>query len=207
MARTPNTDARRAQIVDAFLTVMAERGYDGASTSLVAKTAGLNQGLMHYHFANKESVLLEALRTLALAHETRLDAAFDAAGPDPLQRVAAFITAHVGLGAHADPRALKCWVAMASEASRRPAVREVYEEAVGALTKRLQAILQTALDAQLIEHRHPQAAAIALFAAIQGYFDLAASVPERIPRGSAGPSIMAMATGLLQPARALEAQL
>jgi len=206
MARTPNTDARRAQIVDAFLTVMAERGYDGASTSLVAKTAGLNQGLLHYHFSNKEAVLLEALRTLALEHETRLDAAFDAAGPDPLQRIAAFITAHVGLGAHADMRALKCWVAMASEASRRPAVREVYEQSVQALTKRLQDVLQAALDAELIHHRHPQAAAIALYAAIQGYFDLAASVPDRIPRGSAAPSIMAMATGLLAPANALGGQ-
>lgn len=201
MSRPKNTEARRAQIVDAFLTQMAERGYDGASIAAVAKAAGLTPGLVHYHFRDKEAVLLEALRALALAHETRLDAAYDAAGPDPLDRVAAFLDLHLGLGAHADPRALACWVAMGAEAIRRPAVRAAYAEALDALGARLVETLREARDAGLVAHEQPEAAAAALLALVQGYFELAAAAPGFVPRGSAAAAAHAMATGLLRPAR------
>lgn len=203
MAPRRNTEARRAQIVDAFLSVVAERGYDGASVAEVAKTAGLNQGLIHYHFADKQAILLEALRDLALRHETRLDAAFDEAGADPLRRISAFIEAHLGLGAYVDRRALVCWVVMGSEASRRPAVRQAYETALVGLTARLVQTLGEAKDAGLIAHPEPEAAAMALMAVVQGYFELSASAPGRIPAGSAAPSARAMAEGLLKPKRPL----
>ncbi len=200
MAPPKNTEARRAQIVDAFLSVMAERGYDGASMAIVAKAAGLNQGLIHYHFKGKEAVLLQALSTLAEAHTARLDAAF-AQAEDPLAQIAAFVDVHVGLGAHADPRALACWLAIGAEAVRNANVRQAYAVAVDGLTDRLVLALTRAKDAGLIAHPEPQAAAIAIYAVIQGYYELAAAVPDRIPRGSAAQSVCAMANGLLGPVR------
>lgn len=206
MAPPKNTEARRAQIVDAFLSVMAERGYDGASMAIVAKEAGLNQGLIHYHFKGKAAVLLQALDTLANAHAARLDAAFAEAG-DPLAQIAAFIDVHVGLGAHADPRALACWVAMGAEATRQPAVRIAYAAAVDGLTGRLVQALTEAKDAGLIAHPEPKSAAMALYAVTQGYFELGAAAPDCIPPGSAAPSVRAMANGLLEPVRLFGAAL
>ena len=64
MARPKNTAARRAQIVDGFLAVLAQRGYDGAAMTAVAEAAGLTAGLIHYHFHDKEAVLVAAVEAL-----------------------------------------------------------------------------------------------------------------------------------------------
>lgn len=61
MARPTNTDARRAEIVEAMLRVMARRGYARASIAAIAEEAGLTAGLVHYHFRNKQAILLLSL--------------------------------------------------------------------------------------------------------------------------------------------------
>jgi TetR/AcrR family transcriptional regulator len=43
----------RARILDAALEAFASRGFDGATTSAIARTAGVTQPLVHYHFASK----------------------------------------------------------------------------------------------------------------------------------------------------------
>ena len=58
MAARTNTHERRAQIVDGLLTVMATTGYEGATIVAIGKAAGLTSGLVHYHFATKDEVLL-----------------------------------------------------------------------------------------------------------------------------------------------------
>lgn len=203
MPRPKNTEARRAQIVDAFLTLMAERGYDGTSIAAMAQVAGLNQGLVHYHFAGKEAVLLEAVRTLTQIHAAQVEAALEAAA-DPLARIHAFVEVHLGLGAHADPRALACWVAIGAEAARRPAVQALYRGALTALGDLLTETLARAHAEGLVAHEDPAAAAAALLAIVQGYFEIAAAAPGFIPRGSAANSTLAMLNGLLRPARPLE---
>ena len=58
MPRPSNTDARREQIVLGLQRVMAERGYEKATVSAIAQAAGLTPGLVHYHFKNKQEMLL-----------------------------------------------------------------------------------------------------------------------------------------------------
>lgn len=52
--------ARRAQILDHTVEVVAERGYAGASLNRIAEHAGISKGLISYHFAGK-AALFEAL--------------------------------------------------------------------------------------------------------------------------------------------------
>lgn len=55
-ARTtpPTDDGTRGRILDAALTVFAERGFDGARTRDIAERAGANLGLLTYYFRDKE---------------------------------------------------------------------------------------------------------------------------------------------------------
>lgn len=55
--------ARSVQrIVRAASRVFGQSGYDGASMGAVAAEAGVSKGLLHYHFASKEDLLIEAQR-------------------------------------------------------------------------------------------------------------------------------------------------
>ena len=63
MAKTPterqpaaHADATRRRIVTAAVTAFADRGFEAASTRMIARQAGVEQGLLTYHFRTKEAL-------------------------------------------------------------------------------------------------------------------------------------------------------
>jgi AcrR family transcriptional regulator len=75
-------EARRLVIIDAALTVFAERGYDGATTAEICRRAGIGSGTFFHYFPTKLELLL-AILTLGVqeAHDA---AAVYADRTDPL---------------------------------------------------------------------------------------------------------------------------
>ena len=68
MARTVDParhEARRLVIIDAALTVFAERGYDGATTAEICRQAGIGSGTFFHYFPTKLDLLL-AILTLGI---------------------------------------------------------------------------------------------------------------------------------------------
>src|SRR5262245_18414631 len=64
-ARTVTEEARRSQIVDAAIEVIAEWGYPNATFAEIAKRAGLSStGLISYHFAAKEDLIAQVAWTV-----------------------------------------------------------------------------------------------------------------------------------------------
>ncbi|MEO7731351.1 MAG: TetR/AcrR family transcriptional regulator [Kofleriaceae bacterium] len=203
MARASNTEQRRTQIAEALLTVMAKRGYEGASIVAIAKQARLAPGLVHYHFRNKLEILLEAVGVLADRHLAILDAALAAAVAAPAAQLVAFVDVHLGLGAHADPTALACWVLIGGEALRERRLQVAYERALTALSARLGAIIERGVADRSFARVDPVACAAAVVAVIQGYFVVAASARAVVPSGTAATCALRMAEGLLRPAHPL----
>lgn len=58
----PKGDARREQILDTALDVIADRGYSGATVRQIAEAAGLSVAGLQHHFGSKEKLLAEVLR-------------------------------------------------------------------------------------------------------------------------------------------------
>jgi TetR/AcrR family transcriptional regulator, fatty acid metabolism regulator protein len=56
--------ARRGQIVDAAIDTIAEVGYARASLGRIAERAGISRGLISYHFAGKEELISEIVRSV-----------------------------------------------------------------------------------------------------------------------------------------------
>jgi TetR/AcrR family transcriptional repressor of bet genes len=196
MARPSNSDARREQISDALIRVMAKRGYDGASVADIAKAARLTPGLVHYHFESKQEILLLALERLVNRHLARLDARLVSVAGDAWAELHAFIDFHLGLGADQDPEALACWILLSGEALREPKIGAALEHALSALTERLHASIRRGVSQGVLACERPDAAASALVATIQGYFMLAATARSLIPKGSAASCVKQMAEGL-----------
>jgi len=51
-----HADATRSRIVEAAVEAFADRGFDAASTRDIARRAGVEQGLLTYHFRNKDAL-------------------------------------------------------------------------------------------------------------------------------------------------------
>lgn len=199
MARPKNTEQRQQQIADGLVRVMAKRGYEGATVAEIAEAAGLSPGLVHYHFASKQEIILRAVSALMARHQERLAAALAQTGDDPSRRVARWISFHLGVGAHADPDALACWVMIGAEALRHPEVQQAYQSAVLGFVDQLDALITDGVARWCFGCPSPRAAASALVALVHGYFSLSAGARAAIPYGSAEGAALEMANGLLRP--------
>ncbi len=197
MPRPSNREERRHQIVEGLITVMAKRGYESASISEIAKAAGLTSGLVHYHFKNKQEILLALLDELAKRHLEALATRLAEADDRPEDQLAAFIDRHLALGKDADPDALACWVLLSAEAVRQEEVRQALECVFKHLAAELIQIINRGIEKGVFKCGSVEGAASALISTIQGYFVLAATARSQIPKGSAAPSAKKMAEGLL----------
>jgi TetR/AcrR family transcriptional regulator, transcriptional repressor of bet genes len=193
-----STETRREQILDAFLATMAEQGYAKATIVRVAERAGLNPGLVHYHFRCKQAILLSLLERLVDDQARRMQAIAGGEGA-PGQKLGDLIEAILGMGDGADPAAVAAWVSASTEAIRQPEVRAEFGRAIA----RMQGLVAEMIAEGVrrgdfrVGSLSATACAAALLATIQGYFTLAATAREAIPKGSAASAVKRMAAGLL----------
>jgi TetR/AcrR family fatty acid metabolism transcriptional regulator len=56
--------ARRAQIIDCAIDVIAERGLTSATLAEIAKRAGVSKGVISYHFAGKNELIQQVVESV-----------------------------------------------------------------------------------------------------------------------------------------------
>jgi len=203
MGRPSNTAERRAQIVDALLTVVSKEGYARATIAAVAREAGLTAGLLHYHFASKQEILVALVERLVARLEERFQTRLAEAGDEPRARLFAWVDAHVALGADADPRAVAAWVVIGAEAVREPEVRDLYTAALVASRDRLRTLVAACLRAAGRSTRSSDRIAAALLSAIEGAYRVNAAAPGVLADGWAAPTLRRMIDAWIEsePAR------
>jgi AcrR family transcriptional regulator len=77
--------ATRQLIIDTARKLFAERGFAGATTGEIAKTAGLTQGAFFHHFKDKKSLFAEVVTQIQQEFGTEV-ARRGSAGTDALDR-------------------------------------------------------------------------------------------------------------------------
>ncbi len=192
MARPKNTDARRDEIIDGLMQVLAQCGYAKASVKRIAEAAGLAPGLVHYHFKNKLQILLALVErlaeTTALRVETRVEQ-----DSDPFAKLEAFLSAHLARGDDEDLAAVACWVAIGAEAQFNPEVAKVYRAALEDRHAHLTALIQDVIGRRKVATA--RAHATTLLAAIEGHYQLGTTT-SLIPAGQAEKNIHALMRAL-----------
>ncbi len=142
MGRPSNREERRNQILQAFARVLADHGYAGATVAAVAAEAELGQGLIHYHFKNKEELLFALLKLLVSGFRQRVR--FHQTVEDPL---IAYADGALSLGETADHIAARCWVGLFAEAIRNPALfrqfRRLIDNEISTIQKASRGALST----------------------------------------------------------------
>ena len=197
MARPANTEQRRAEIAAALARVMATTGYERATIALIAREAGLAPGLLHYHYARKEEILLALVDGLAATAAARIQGRL-AGAVGPAARLDAVLDALLDRGEGADQQAVACWALIGAEAVKDADVRRHYERHLGALHHLLTGLLAAACHDQGRSAEGCPALAGALIAQVEGFFSLSAAVPALIPAGSAAGLARRTASGLIE---------
>lgn len=182
MGRRPNTELRRQQIVDALQAEMAAVGFSRATTKSIAERAGLAPGLVHYHFKDKEAILVALVERLVAQADARFQALLDGA-KTPKDQLRAFVTARVSPGSAAEADQVAVWVALIADAMAIPAVSERLSAWLAQDQKRLTAMFRAADVAS------PGAHAALMLSAVMGSFSLHALQVPGVPKGYAAQQL------------------
>jgi TetR/AcrR family transcriptional repressor of bet genes len=184
VARTSNTEARRAEITGALLAVIARQGYDKATIQAIAAHAGLAPGLIHYHFKNKREILVSLIGAMAQAAHARY-AAVLGDQVEPLPRLRAYLHARLGLGEGAAPDIVSAWVMIGAEAVRQPEVRTLYRQMIADELALLTTLLSDCLRARGRDTAAAGMLAAGIAALISGAYQLSSAAADVMPHGYA----------------------
>ncbi|OUE20048.1 transcriptional regulator BetI [Clavibacter michiganensis] len=117
-------DARRAELLDAAVRVMAVTGVAGASTRAITAEAGLAHGAFHYCFGVREELLGALLRQEVEAVVAQLEAAEDPAGAPLGEVVAQTLRAELDR-VRREPDRQRVLIDLASTVQRIPALADL----------------------------------------------------------------------------------
>lgn len=101
----PNVETeRRAQILRAACTVIAEKGFRAVRVADVAHEAGLSSGIVHYYFPTKRDLVRAAFEE-NFAYSLERRRAILASGDDTITKLRALVDAFVPR----DPETIRSW--------------------------------------------------------------------------------------------------
>jgi AcrR family transcriptional regulator len=161
--RRAEPDARKQSLIEACERVLARVGAAGASVRTIAIEAGVSPGLINHHFGSVDALVTATYEHVDAKVSNALNDAVDAAGPDPRDRLTAFVTASFALPI-ADPALLATWIAFWSLVRARADVARLHDEQYSAYRATIETLLG---DCGLAEGER-RLAAIALSALVDG---------------------------------------
>lgn len=194
MPRPSNTEQRRSEIVMAFLDVMASQGYAKATIAAIAEKAKLAPGLIHYHFKNKQELLLELIEQVSQLTLQRYQQNLEGAR-SPKEKLKAYIDARLAKGDVDTSAYVAAWVVIGTEAIRLEEVRHAYENALKQQQKIIEALLEE------ITHKDKKSVKKMtgiIMAAIEGAFQLSVAAKNIMPKSYAAESLFKLIDNSLE---------
>lgn len=189
---------RRERVLEAALSVIAERGLASTRMADISERAGMSPGHVLYYFRTKDRVLMESLRHVEdrMHDEAELELAAIPAGPERLRRL---LELNLPDGP-ADPT-WTLWLEAWSIAPHDEAIRELVAELEDRWVRLLGDVLRSGVEAGSFACDDVEGAVTQLYAAING---LAVQVVTGV--GGLGPldaleACTGLAAGLLGYAR------
>lgn len=93
-ARQVLAEQRSRQLLDAAARLMEREGSEAVSMQALASEAGVSVGLIYRYFGSKDDILLAVIVQVLDALAVQVPHAIDAAGDDPVRRLAAAFAAY-----------------------------------------------------------------------------------------------------------------
>jgi TetR/AcrR family transcriptional regulator, transcriptional repressor of bet genes len=103
-------DDRRQSLIAACGRCLAAHGVSGTTVRAICAEAGVSPGLLRHYFSGVDALIAETYRTTGARVADALNAAVDAVGDDPRDRLLAYVTASFRPPI-ADPALLSTWLA------------------------------------------------------------------------------------------------
>ena len=181
LARQTQKEQTRARLVEAALSVFAQRGYQEATVDDMAAAAGHSKGAFYFHFATKDEVFLELLKLWVTEQTARLKA-FEKSVPAAalLEGLEGFLS-YEGRERDWPPLVLEFWAQGRRDAGFQNALQQAYGSWQKLLT---QAFRRAAREGVLAGVVAPEVAARTVLATHDGLVVETCLDPQAAAQGS-----------------------
>jgi len=152
---------------------------EGASTVSISKDLGVSQGLIHYHFKNKQEIVLSVINLLSIILMERY-AELSKRCHTYSDKLSVFISARLAKGNSDHDQAVAAWVIISAEAVRDPVIKERYGIAI---REQLDLLDDLMSKMKQYEDSHERVYKIAALAFMEGSFSLSVRAAKVVPSG------------------------
>lgn len=179
------------ELIEATADAILEHGLPNLSVSRILERAGLSRGMINLHFQSKNNLLVEVVQHFSDDYVAHWQAAMDAAGPHPADRLRALIAADF------DPRVLNrrmmaVWMAFRSEAQVSPAYMPFIDSRDARMRDAVTGICAELCREGPYPDIDPNLAAIGLMALLEGLWNDFHLYPQRFDRDEARAIVLHM---------------
>lgn len=123
---SPTSTRTQARVIEAVVEVIARQGICGTTFASVSAEAGVSQGVLVFHFKNKEGLLTAALSRLLQEYRQTWREAIE--GRDPLERILQLIRVDFSPEICSQTK-LALWFSFWGEAGAQPLYNKICVEA------------------------------------------------------------------------------
>lgn len=184
----PDKTRRRESLVQAALSVFADRGVAGTTVSDIVQAAGVAQGTFYLYFESKDDVVVAAVERMVDDMVGGMEAALEAAGAGAVERLLGFRDALAGF--ESTPSALEM-----ADIVHRPENRAMHDRLTEHLVPRLvpliESIVRQGVGEGAFDVPDPRAAAWFVLGGLQSA-ELSGTRVEHLPAALAAATDLAL---------------
>lgn len=174
-------DVRRQSLIEAAAKCLAERGVAGASVRAICARAGVSAGLLTHYFSGIDELIVATYRDVGRRVGMAIEEAVEAAGPDPRDRLQAYVTASFRPPV-LDPELLATWLAFWSLVKTDEGVARAHKENYADYREGVEGLLRECWPSGVSE-RDVRLGAVSIAAMVDGLWlelclDRSAFTPE-----------------------------
>ncbi len=158
---------RREQLLKATIETIAKRGFSRTTLGLIAKNAGLSQGIVNFYFRSKDVLLLETLKFLTEEYETAWRRAVAVTGSAAVGALNAIIETDLGPEI-CNRKKVAVWVAFWGEAQCQPRYRSLCSQLADDYFDQVRDLVVQLIEQGRYEHHNADAIARGLNSMING---------------------------------------
>ena len=125
--RTASKEERKTQLIKATIRSIAKHGLSVTTMSIVAREAGLSQGIINLHFQSKERLLDETLRFVVDEYHAAWFKALESSGETAAEKLTALASMNFDKSV-CQRNKLAVWFAFWGESRSRPTYRKICAE-------------------------------------------------------------------------------
>ncbi len=144
MGRKSLASIRREEIIEAFLQVFSEKGYEKATVREIAEAAGCTHRMLHHYFTTKEALIVAALEDFIASYAPGLEQEISRYS-SPTDKMKAFFDWFMGAESF-DIAQMRAWVQAWALTRDHPGILEAFQSWYGRLRGIIAAIVREGIE-------------------------------------------------------------